>query len=698
MSNALDVLIAKIPDAALRHALAYEVERLRSSKDFGLVFEKHVPESVRLYSHPIRRGLAVQMRVSEDSPIHVVEKVSSGIATLLDIEGKRTTQAIKDLVVVKRFGEPIFPGLRSVGRVERAADKPSHFVINAENFHAIETLIYAYEEQVDCIYIDPPYNTGAKDWKYNNDYVAADDAYRHSKWLSFMERRLTLAKRLLKPDDSVLILTIDEKEYLRIGLLLEQLFPTARIQMVSSVISPQGAARKNQFARTDEYVFFVAFGAAAPAPCALSRDWMGNIGSTVKGKLHWSGLRRTGTNAARRDRPNLFYPIYISTSSTKIVSVGEALARDADRKKLKPPKGSHVVWPIRSDGSEGNWQISPAALRIALEKGFVRLGRPNGQETAISYLKSGEQKKVQDGTFPVIGRRSDGSIQVDDAESDPEFVPGTQWAIPSHDASRHGSNLLRDLIPGRKFPFPKSLYAVEDSLRFFLRNKPDATVLDFFGGSGTTGHAVMRLNHQDGGRRRFILVTNNEVSEDEARDLRLAGYLPGDPEWEVQGIFQHITKPRLEAAASGKTHTGESIRGNYKFVDEFPMSAGLLENIEFMELIYLDRNEISRGSAFEAIAPLLWMKAGGMGRCIAQPTKTFSLPKQSTYGVLFDTAHWASFVESVRSRSDLTHLFIVTDSLAQYQAVAAELPTGIPVTMLYEDFLRNFELSGGVKL
>ena len=126
---------------------------------------------------------------------------------------------------VAEYDQPIYAGLKETGRVERGGDKPYQVVINGENYHALEALAFAYAGKVDCIYIDPPYNTGARDWKYNNDYVDGSDAYRHSKWLAFMERRLKLAKQLLNPNDSVLIVTIDEKEYLRLGLLLENVFP-----------------------------------------------------------------------------------------------------------------------------------------------------------------------------------------------------------------------------------------------------------------------------------------------------------------------------------------------------------------------------------------------------------------------------------------------------------------------------------------
>src|SRR5438093_1294490 len=147
------------------------------------------------------------------------------IGQALEAHHETRTAALDDLVVVAEFRDPIYPGLVSTGKVARGRDKPFHTVINAENFHALQTLLFTHRGKVDCIYIDPPYNSGARDWKYNNHYVESDDLYRHSKWLAFMERRLLLAKELLDPASSVLIVAIDEREVHRLGLLLEQTFP-----------------------------------------------------------------------------------------------------------------------------------------------------------------------------------------------------------------------------------------------------------------------------------------------------------------------------------------------------------------------------------------------------------------------------------------------------------------------------------------
>ena len=692
MTNILDGLLGRIDDPALRDALAAEVGKLRDTKDFGLVFERHLPENVRLYSHPVRRGCRVQDRSDDDETTWLVRKVTGDDATLVDSQGEKTTRPVADLVVVRQFGEPIHPGFKRVGSVERGGDKPFHTVINGENYHALETLLYAYEGKVDCIYIDPPYNTGAKDWKYNNDYVDGNDGYRHSKWLSFIEKRLLLAKRLLNLNDSVLIVTIDEKEYLRLGLLLEQVFPGVPMQMVTSVINPRaGVARPEAFTRVDEYLFFVRFGAAVVEPGLLAGEAQPDRNTAPI----WFSLMRTGSNSSRRSRPNLFYPVWVNPDGS-LHSIGDSLALEDDRQLVSPPKKGVVpVWPLRPNGAENTWQLGPPALRKAFSDGAARI-RDSRDRFTISYLRNAEKRRLADGDIELVGREASGAMILRHKEGSVRQVrPKTVWSSPGHDAGLHGSSLLKAFVPETDFTFPKSLYAVEDALRFFVQNKPDALVVDFFGGSGTTAHAVMRLNRQDGGSRRSIVVTNNEVSEEDARALSEAGHSPGDPEWEALGIFEHITKPRVAAAISGTTTAGAPVVGDYKFTDEFPMAEGFEENAEFLELTYLDRNDVARGTAFEAIAPLLWMKAGAVGEMIGAATDGYAAPEDACYAILFDIAHWQSFVDAVRGRDDLTHLFVVTDSAAQYQQVVAELPITVEAAMLYEDYLRSFEINVG---
>lgn len=259
-------------------------------------------------------------------------------------------------MVVAEFRDPIYPGLVSTGKVERGGDKPYHSVINAENYHALQSLLFTHRGKIDCIYIDPPYNTGAKDWKYNNDYVEGDDLYRHSKWLAFMERRLLLAKELLNPDDSVLIVTIDEKEYLRLGLLLEQTFPDAAVQMVTTMTSPQGVARPGAFSRVNEFIYFVRIGMAAVQ--RTGDDMLIEVSAAVDAPV-WFSMIRSGTNARREDSRNGFYPIFVDPATRRIASLGDPLPFGVSRDSVPLRPGLETVWPIRRDRSEGNWQLTP---------------------------------------------------------------------------------------------------------------------------------------------------------------------------------------------------------------------------------------------------------------------------------------------------------------------------------------------------
>ncbi|MDX2340629.1 DNA methyltransferase [Micrococcus sp. M4NT] len=703
MSRLTDLLAqARAKDPQLAADLEGEIRQLTQGRRFGLVFERHQPEGVELPGRPIRVGDTVRVLPPRGSThggdsvrwrVTSLRRTSDGVLANLESEGdeaERETRSVStaDLVAVAGIQDRIFPGLVETGRVERGGDKPFHTVINAENFHALEMLTYTHRHAVDCIYIDPPYNTGAKDWKYNNDYVESDDDYRHSKWLSFMERRLQIARELLNPEDSVLIVTIDEKEYLRLGMLLEQTFPEARIQMVSSVINPKGQSRRGSFGRTDEYLFFVAFGSAEVAPSVLPDPWRTAKDSTG-GNLYWQPLRRKGLRGAvrREDRPNLFYPVYVNMDGSGIHSVGDPIPLDAEP-SFEAPDGTICLWPERSGGGWGYWQVSPANLREFNEAGFVRINSLNVE--GVRYLKAGERRKVESGLFAITGRRPDGSIISDGGVA--PFTPGTQWRIPSHDAGIYGTSIVSSLIPNRKFPFPKSLYAVEDALRFYLSKNPNAMVLDFFSGSGTTAHAVMRLNKQDGGRRQCISVTNNEVSAEEQKGLRKQGLRPGDPEWEQWGICDYVTKPRITAAITGKTPAGDPIKGDYKFTDEFPMADGFAENAAFFTLTYEAPLEVRHHRAFERIAPLLWMRAGSRGRIIMD-LGARGWDVAEAYGVLESIDQAAHFLEALESRDTVETAYIVTDSAAAYQNVARALPERVTPVRLYESYLHNFQIN-----
>ena len=605
--------------------------------------------------------------------------------------GETASAALADLVVVAEFRDPIYPGLVSTGKVERGGDKPYHTVINSENYHALQALLFTHRGKVDCIYIDPPYNSGARDWKYNNSYVEDDDLYRHSKWLAFMERRLLIAKELLNPQDSVLIVAIDEKEYLRLGLLLEQAFTESHIQMISTAVNPAAIPRGREFRRADEYLFYVMQGESAPSALPLSGDWVTVKGRTHRGEIRWDLLRKSADASARADRFGMFYPFFIANDGLKIHSIGDAIPSNADRSSVTPPDGTFAAWPIRQDGTEGRWRLSPETARKAWERGYIKLGSKKGEMTPVYYLTVGEQQKIADGLYEVSDRGEDGSVITSTLESDSRrIVPSTQWHIASHDSTQYGSRLLLKFLGEKRFPFPKSLYAVEDSLRFFVQDNPEAVVLDFFAGSGTTAHAVMRLNKQDGGRRCSISVTNNEVSAVEQKDLRELGLRPGDARWERCGICDFVTKPRIAAAITGMTPDGNPVQGDYKFTDEFPMADGFDENVEFFTVTYEAPLRLRANRDFEKVAPLLWLRAGSRGRRIDSMPGGWAVA--DAYGVLADLDQTGAFVEALNSSPSVTVAFIITDDDSLFEAVALGLPVGVEPVRMYDAYLRNFEI------
>lgn len=696
---AINDLISQIQDETLRNRIQEEVSKMAKQKKFGLVFEEHMPESTPLYDMPIKSGCNVMRRDSrDDKSIYVVLKVEGDTAVCVKPEQKdeAVTFELKDIVRVAEFGESIYPYLKPLDSVCNAPDSDLwHTLIEADNYHALQLLGYLYAGKVDCIYIDPPYNTGAKDWKYNNDYVDGADSYRHSKWLSFMQRRLQLAKKLLNPADSVLIVTIDEKEYLHLGCLLEEIFPEANMQMVSSVINPAGVSRHGAFARVDEYIYIIRIGTSEAQRVNLSDEWRIRPNDKRATMLRWNTLIRTGTNVRRSDRKNLFYPIFVREDGKAIHSVGEPYY-GTNLNEVQAPEGTVAIWPIRSNGEEGNWQIANTGLMELAQKGYVHLGRFTETGMAISYLKKGEIKKIESGAFEISGYAEDGSVMSDTVAT--ELVPGTQWRISSHDATLNGTKLLNSIIGEKRFTFPKSLYAVHDTIRFFVANKPNALIVDFFAGSGTTMHAVNLLNAEDGGHRRCIMVTNNEVSADEAKMLKDKGYQPGDAEWEKLGIAHYVTWPRTVCSIEGHDVNGNPLKGDY-LGSEPPMhmADGFKANAAFFKLGFLDPTAVSLGMRISEMLPTLWLKTGAKGKCpelTGEQVPDMLILPENQFAVLINENTFADFAEKLAEHPEIQTVFLATDYEVNYQSMVKNLNVE-NAYQLYRDYLDHFRVNRG---
>jgi adenine-specific DNA-methyltransferase len=384
---AIEDLAKKILDQRLRDEILVEVARLKSSKRFGLVFEEHTPELLLLPQMAAKLGTRVyKLGDSRGVPYRIAATVKgSKIKVVPEAGGPEETLDRSGIVVTKAFGDAIYPALIPVSTAERSPTRPWHVLINSDNYHALQLMLYGYEAKIDVIYIDPPYNTGARDWKYNNDYVDKNDGYRHSKWLSMMKKRLVLAKRLLKAD-GVLIVTIDENECHRLACLLQEIFPEARQEMVTIVNNAAGVT-EGGFYRVEEYAFFCFFGKSRP--CELADDFLMAETKTQKNAVWFSLTRYGGINSLPAKRPGLVYPVGVDPKTMRIMGTGRTLKQRVDAGELDPSvmqnlnawvpdktetvNGFPAVWPFRASGALSTWQLKPDSLGTASKDGFVRV-------------------------------------------------------------------------------------------------------------------------------------------------------------------------------------------------------------------------------------------------------------------------------------------------------------------------------------
>lgn len=691
----LQDLIKQIDDETLRQRIMMEVGKLTKQKKFGLVFEEHLPECTPLYDVEIRIDSKVALKTGQVSDIYIVRTIDGDkVICEHKIDHAQVEFALDELVAIAEFGEPIYPYLKPIDMVCNAPDSDLwHTLIEADNYHALQLLEYLYAGKVDCIYIDPPYNTGARDWKYNNDYVDGTDAYRHSKWLSFMEKRLRMAKKLLNPKDSVLIVTIDEKEYLHLGCLLEEIFTEARIQMITTVISAKGVVRTGQFSRVEEYIYILELGNSSVQP-GIYNMLDDEIKKEPDRSIEWLGFRRRAPQAKRNSRPNQFYPVFVSNSDGRIISIGDVVKHGVDRNSIPVPEGCTALWPLSKDGDERLWSLVPEQARINFEQGYLRVNNWNSEKRTgtVYYLPSGTIDDIENGKAEIVGYNADGSVEAK-YHSEGTTPPKRVWNMKTHNAETYGTNILNAII-GKRFDYPKSLYAVHDSLRFYVERKKDALIIDFFSGSGTTLHAVNLLNAEDGGHRRCIMVTNNEVSEAEAKVLMKQGIKPSDEEWEKLGIARYVTWPRTVCSIEGHDVNGNPLKGNY-LGSNIPMADGFKTNAAYFKLGFLDKASIRIGRQFREMLPILWMKAGCFGPCpvlVDQKVPEYMVLPENRMAILNDNSCFKRFAEEVGNASEIETVYLVTDSDADYRSMSKELNVK-QTYQLYRDYLDNFRIN-----
>lgn len=723
-----------------------------NQRTFGLVFERHLPESVELPGRPVRRGDSVNVlppRGSKDTPDTRLWRVDSlrkdnelgRVARLIELHPKQDTDPelrenvpADDLVVVAQHNDTIYPGLVQTGEVIGSEDPgaPFHSVINAENYHALRMLTYTHYHSIDCIYIDPPYNTGKDDWIYSDRYVDADDVFRHSKWLAFMERRLRVARNLLSPT-GIIIVAIGNEQQHRLRMLMDDVFGESNF--ISNVTWNGGRKNDSRFVSNGEdYMLIYANDKAA---------WI-KEGVKVKDAPDVSSLETAADIAAKGARWRAPKGGYEA-----VLEKGAEVWREARLTAVEQQFGSDSAEFSRlaSAGDDTDFDTMYASINEVLpaddQKQLFRRAELDGEQRMRAFYR---QFPTDDPVRKTFGRYNyflpDGTLCRDDNITWPGgggpaydvLHPETGKAVPVPDrgwrfstpermqedieAGRvifrkdhtkpaslkqpleqtsgivrlsafdrqrtHGSRHLhwnnkgevRGVFAENRFPNPKDVTVLADWIE--VCTPRDGVVLDFFGGSGSTLEAVMLINERSQSRRSAIVVTNNEVGSKKAAALAKQGIRKGDPDWEQWGVCEYVTKPRVKTVVTGKREDGS------RFSDGFEANA------RFFTLTYQPPTRVRYGYAFAEISPLLWLRAGQTGRIIE------SIPEcgwdiAESYAIIENVAASAAFSKELSKHNGIKVIYIVTNDDLVFESMARELADhDAELVRLYSTYLNNF--------
>lgn len=332
-----------------------------------------------------------------------------------------------------------------------------NLLIKGNNLISLHTISHKFSNYFDVIYIDPPYNV-----KSSNNTFVYNNNFSHASWLTFMKNRLEIAQSLLKQNEGVLIIAIDENEVNYLGVLIDELFINYESHLITVVHNPRGVQGTN-FSYTHEYLYFVF-----PKGKKLIQDRI-----LEDNEISLSNLRNWGGESERGDGKNTFFSIQININTNEVVGFGDVLPSDVHPNQTEIQDEIAFVYPIDSNGIERKWRYARQTIE-GIKEMLYPIKKSNNHYEVMIGKNFGQYKTV--------------------------------WQSPRYDASIHGKQLLKKLVPSADFSFPKSVYAVYDALYAVIKNKKDAKVLDFFSGSGTTAHAVQMLNKHDDGNRKYIMI------------------------------------------------------------------------------------------------------------------------------------------------------------------------------------------------
>jgi len=731
----LEDLITSISDAALRSDITREfaardqqLAALKKKTTFGLVWEEQSPEVVLV---PFKNGIrphvgdrvayrcSVERRLGRIAdvprPKDAIPELADRWRVEVEVAAGTEDVPVDDLLLVKSVEDALYPTLRPLGSVHRTDDRPPHVVINGENYHALKLLGFTHNRQFDLIYIDPPYNTG-KGFTYADRRVTEGDSYRHSQWLAFMKTRLDLAKDLLT-EDGVILVSIDDNEQARLKLLMDRVFGPKNF---AATLVWNGGRKDAQFV-SEGHDYVVAY--------TRSRQWW------KEQKKNWRA-RKQGLEAIYAQVATLKkrHKTDYAAMRVELTAWYDSLPEDDPAKAHK-----HYNW-IDARGLYFGADISAAGgakeryeiIHPITERPVKKPSR-NWHTVKEKMDRLLKEERIHFGadetTVPLL------KLYLAETEGE------TPVSVFYQDR-RAASLQLENLLGTKAFDFPKDASRLAWLFGAIVGDKPEARILDFFAGSGSTAQAVMELNEADGGRRQCVLVTNNEVEvevESQLNDpegakakvraalakaeakgdtakqetLRLqlaeleatlpqAPVFPGDPKFEAHGVFEAVTRPRVETIITGHRPDGSPVPGKRTVIEhgrparKQPWVEGFEENCEFFELGFLDGDFIETAETpdeLEVLQPLFWLQAGARADLsTSRPSfDVLRVEHKSGYAVLFDDVALSDMVAALNEQADVEHVFVVTDFDNAFERVSAALPVGIDTHMVPAEYLHYFQ-------
>ena len=637
-------IIASVEDPNLRQLLERAFEQYNTSRvRYGLNFESH--QEYRLLTNlPIRVGDTVQIFFNGEED-YFVRELNPPNATIENTSERIENIPIHRLTRVSPAGEVTFPTLQRYQGCGVEEGATIHTLIEGDNLDVLHLLTFSQNKSYDVIYLDPPYGSGSTRWTYNNRFVDADDNYKHSKWISMMDHRLRMAKKLLR-DDGTLVLAIDDYHHHRLRLLVERIFPGWKQHVVAVRHAPGGGM--GAVSRIHEYALILMRGQGNTLYFDMEEH-----------EERWDGYFRRGAeeNNWRTGRPGSFFPILVHDNGIEsggycpIVGVEAALGNDEEYIQYQRTESGHVrVYPNRADRGDRVWRNNSAGAADRIAQGSLRcrlsINRDGERKYSIQYRSIRQREKVRS-----IWGEAETQNGVTRAKDPTRYNAGT-----------HGTELLKTILGlDEVFSYSKSLYTLYDILEATTRDNPNAKILDFFAGSGTTAHATMLLNSMDGGERKCTLVTNNEMHIEDVNRLLEQGYSPGIAEWDNHGNSRRFTFPRLSCAIQGIDLSGEEIDANYLTQDSRVMSIGFPnQGIQHFLLAFNDPLTVALGNcSFGPDLGHIWMISGGVGS-IPESANVGEIGENSVFVLINRTSEFSDLSNRISNGelTALTHIFI----------------------------------------